>query len=73
MLAQQASGFGVGGCKFHIKEKPMQENSFILYAGATESAQPTPKVGLAELQGRPSRLPGPARPVCPVGSQIGSF
>ena len=25
ILAQQASGFGVGGCKFHIKEKLMQE------------------------------------------------
>jgi len=37
MLAQQASGFGVGGRKFHIKEKTMQENSFVLYARATES------------------------------------
>ena len=73
MLAQQASGFGVGGHKFHIKEKPMQENSFVLYVGTTESAQPTPRVGLAVLQGRLSRLPGPTRPVCLVRPQIGSF
>ena len=38
MLAQQASGFGVGGRKFHIKEKTMQENSFVLYARAIEMA-----------------------------------
>ena len=58
MLDQQASGFGVGGPKFHIKEKSMQENSFVLCARAAEPAQPTPRVGLEELQGRLSRLPG---------------
>jgi hypothetical protein len=41
MLAHQASGFDVGECKFHIKEKSVQENSFVLYARATESAQLT--------------------------------
>jgi hypothetical protein len=40
MLAHQASGFDVGECKFH-KEKSVQENSFVLYARATESAQLT--------------------------------
>jgi hypothetical protein len=26
MLAQQASGYDVGGCNFHIQEKPMRED-----------------------------------------------
>ena len=38
VLAQWASGFDVGGCNFHIKEKTMQENSFVLYARAIEMA-----------------------------------
>ena len=33
MLAQQASGFDVGGCNFHIKEKTMQENFVVLCVG----------------------------------------
>jgi hypothetical protein len=40
MLAQQASDFGVGGRKFHIKEKSMQ-----LCVGIAVSAELTPHVG----------------------------
>ena len=41
MLAQQASGFDVGGCNFHIKEKTMQENFVVLCVGAAESTKLT--------------------------------
>jgi hypothetical protein len=51
MLAQQASDFDIVGCKFHMKEKLMKENSLVLCTGATELTQSTPRVGLAELQG----------------------
>jgi hypothetical protein len=57
MLAQQASGFGIGGRKFHMKEKSMQEHSLVLCVGAVELAQLT--------------LPWPAQPLRLRSSQIG--
>jgi len=46
MLAQQASGFDVGGHNFHIQEKPMHQDSNFYYVGAGEPAKPTVSVGL---------------------------
>jgi hypothetical protein len=48
MLAQQASGYDVGGCNFHIQEKPMHEDLKCSRAGTDESAKPTALVGLAD-------------------------
>jgi hypothetical protein len=47
MLAQQASGYDVSGCNFHIQEKSMHENLDFSRAGTDESAKPTALVGLA--------------------------
>jgi hypothetical protein len=48
MLAQQAFGYDVGGCNFHIQEKPMHENLEFSRTGTDESAKPTALVGLAD-------------------------
>jgi hypothetical protein len=42
MLAQQASGYDIDGRNFHIQEQPMHKNFNFSYAGANQSAQPTP-------------------------------
>jgi hypothetical protein len=44
MLAQQESGYDVGGCNFHIQEQPMHENFNFTYADTEQSAQPTPSL-----------------------------
>ena len=41
MLAQQASGYDVGGRNFYIQEQPMHENLNFFRVGADQSAQPT--------------------------------
>jgi hypothetical protein len=48
MLSQQASSYDVGGCNFHIQEKPMHEDLEFSRAGTDESAKPTALVGLAD-------------------------
>jgi hypothetical protein len=48
MLAQQASGYDVGGRSFHIQEKSMHEDLEFSRAGTDESAKPTALVGLAD-------------------------
>jgi hypothetical protein len=45
MLAQQASGHDIGGCNFHVQEKPMHKNFSFSRAGADQSAKPTAPVG----------------------------
>jgi hypothetical protein len=45
MLAQQASGYDVGGRKFYIKQQPMQETSTFFYSGMIELAKLTPTLG----------------------------
>jgi hypothetical protein len=57
MLAQQASGYDVGGRNFHIQEQPMHENFNFSCAGADQSAKTTDLVGSADCYSQPSRLP----------------
>jgi hypothetical protein len=49
MLAQQASGYDVGGCNFHIQEQPMHKDLHFINSGKTAD--------LDDFTGRPSRLP----------------
>jgi hypothetical protein len=49
MLAQQASGYDVDGCNFHIQEKPMHEDLEFSRAGTDELAKSTALVGLADI------------------------
>jgi hypothetical protein len=64
MLAQQASGYDIGGCNFHIQEKPMHEDLEFSRAGTDKSAKPTALVGLADPLMDASQ---PAKPTRPVG------
>jgi hypothetical protein len=48
MLAQQASGYNVGGCNFHIQEQSMHEDLYFCRVSAEESTKPTAIVGLAD-------------------------
>jgi hypothetical protein len=48
MLAQQASGYDVGGRNFHVQEKPMHKSFSFFRVGADQSAQPTTPVGHAD-------------------------
>jgi hypothetical protein len=43
MLPQQAAGFDASGLNLYFKEKPMQENSFVLCAEAAELARRFPE------------------------------
>jgi hypothetical protein len=69
MLAQQASGYDVGGRNFHIQEKPMREDLEFFRAGTDESAKPTALVGLADplvdasQSAKPTHL-WSTRPIC---------
>jgi hypothetical protein len=49
MLAQQASGYDVGGHNFHIQEQPMYKNFNFFRAGADQSAKLTHLVGSADF------------------------
>jgi hypothetical protein len=59
MLAQQASGYDVGGQNFHIKREPMH---YIIASGSAKQAKPAPELA------KPVLLcvvaDEPARPVC---------
>jgi hypothetical protein len=48
MLAQQASGYDVGGRNFHIQEQPMHEDLYFCRVSAEESAKPIALAGLAD-------------------------
>jgi hypothetical protein len=48
MLAQQASGYDVGGRNFYIQEQPMHEDLYFCRVSAEESAKPTTLVGLVD-------------------------
>jgi hypothetical protein len=52
MLAQQASGYDVGGRNFHIQEQPMHKNFNFSRAGADQSNKPTDPVGSAGFYSR---------------------
>ena len=45
MLAQQASGYDVGGCNFYIQEQPMHEIFNFSRAGTDQPAKPIDLVG----------------------------
>ena len=68
MLAQQASGYDVGGRNFHIEEQPMHENFNFSRASTDESAKLTDQVGSANSLSVATKL---ARPTILVG-QAGS-
>jgi hypothetical protein len=83
MLAQQASGYNVGGRNFHIQEQPMHEDLYFCRVSAEESAKPIALAGLADPDSLVSQsawptLPGglatplwSAQPMCMMNSQIG--
>jgi hypothetical protein len=48
MLAQQASGYDVGGCNFHVQEKSVHKIFSFSRAGADQSAKPTAPVSSAD-------------------------
>jgi hypothetical protein len=48
MLAQQASGYDVGGRNFHVQEKSMYKNFSFSRAGVDQSAKPTAPISLAD-------------------------
>jgi hypothetical protein len=52
MLAQQASGYDVGGHNFHIQEKPMHEDLEFSRVGTDELAKSTALVSLADWVSR---------------------
>ena len=64
MLAQQASGYDVGGCNFYIQEQPMHESLNFFRAGTDQLAKPTNSVGLADSI---STIARSARPIDIVG------
>ena len=64
MLAQQASGYGVGGHNFHIQEQPMHESLIFFRAGTDQLAKPTNLVGSADSI---STIARSARPTDIVG------
>jgi hypothetical protein len=59
MLAQQASGFDIGGRNFSIKEKPLQIN--LLYYVLSKSVRLVSKVSQANLHLYGAEGPYPAR------------
>jgi hypothetical protein len=64
MLAQQAFGYDVGGCNFHIQEQPMHKNFNFSHAGADQSDKPTDPVGSADF---PSAEATSTQPAATVG------
>jgi hypothetical protein len=64
MLAQQASGYDVGGRNFHIQEQPMHKNFNFSRAGAYQSDKPTDSVSSADF---PSAKVKTAQPPATVG------
>jgi ribonuclease HI len=63
MLAQQASGYDVGGRNFHIQEQPIHEDLYFCRVSAEKSAKPTALVGLAYLDSLASQSAWPTLPV----------
>jgi hypothetical protein len=63
MLAQQASGYDVGGHNFHIQEQPMHKIFNFFRAGADQSAKPTHLVGSADFPSAEAKLAQPAATV----------
>jgi len=64
MLAQQASGYDIGGRNFDIQEQPMHENLNFSRVDADQPVKPTALVGFA---GFPSAIAQSARPTALVG------
>jgi hypothetical protein len=48
MLAQQASGYDIGGRNFLVQGKPMHKKFSFSRTGVDQSAKPTAPVGLAD-------------------------
>ena len=49
MLAQQASGYDVGGRNFHIEEQPMHESLIFFHACTDQLAKATNPIGSADF------------------------
>jgi hypothetical protein len=56
MLAQQVSGYDVGGRNFHIQEQPMHKNFNFSHGGADQSDKPADSVGSVGCYSRLGRL-----------------
>jgi hypothetical protein len=72
MLAQQASGYDVGGCNFHIQEQPMHEDLYFCRVSVEESAKPTALVGLADPNSLASQSAWPTLLVSLTDSPVAS-
>jgi ribonuclease HI len=70
MLAQQASGYDVGGCNFHIQEQPMHEDLYFFRVSAEESAKPTALASLADPNSLASLSVWPTLPVSLANSPV---
>jgi hypothetical protein len=64
MLAQQASGYDVSGCNFHIQEQSMHKNFNFSRVGADQSDKPTDSVDSADFPSAEAKM---AQPVAIVG------
>jgi hypothetical protein len=63
MLAQQASGYDIGGHNFHIQEQPMHKDLYFYHVSAEESAKLTALVGLVDPDSLASQSSWPTLPV----------
>jgi hypothetical protein len=72
MLAQQVSGYDIGGRIFHIQEQPMHEDLYFCRLSAEESAKPTTLVGLADPDSLASQSAWPTLPVGLADSPVAS-
>jgi hypothetical protein len=63
MLAQQASGYDVGGRNFHIQEQLIHEDLYFCRVSAKESAKPTALIDLADPDSLASQSAWPTLPV----------
>jgi hypothetical protein len=72
MLAQQASGYDVGGFNFHIQEQQMHEDLYFCCLNVEELAKPTALVGLADPDSLASQSAWPTLPVVLADSPMAS-
>jgi hypothetical protein len=72
MLAQQASGYDVGGCNFHIQKQPMHEDLYFCRVSAEASAKPTALASLADPDSLASQSAWMTLPVGLVDSPVAS-
>jgi hypothetical protein len=73
MLAQQASGYDIGGHNFHIQEQPMHEDLYFYHVSAEESAMTTVLADLADLDSLVSQSAWLTLPVGLADSSVASL